>query len=114
MFEYDANLSYAPDDRHTEVRIYSLDKLDITTRKVLDVGVIAQVAMEQTGFEGSEDYSDLFDSIGILLEYAANRMLAKVYEDDKVNIIWMPNRVEDLHQALGCIEQFLLIGKLVK
>lgn len=120
MFEYDKNLSVQRDARYTQPRLYNLDALNITTRKVLDVGIIAQVAMEKTGFEGSEDYSDLFDSVGILLQYAANRMLNDVYarhegEDHNAEqFAWSAEKMTEVHDSLLCIEQFNLIGKLVK
>jgi hypothetical protein len=115
MFEYDQNLSYAPDDRYTEVRIYDLEKLDLSLEKVSEVMAITKTAMEATGFIGSEDYADLIDSFGIVLQYAGNRMLAKVYEDeDGEDFRWPQDKMDDLNGALVCIEQFLLIGKLVK
>jgi hypothetical protein len=114
-FKWDEEISVAPDARYTEVRKYDLDKLDLTTRNVLDIGVIAQVGMEKTRFKGSEDFADLFDSIGIVLQYSANRMLKEIYgEDADTGFDWSDEKIEELNGALVCIEQFNLIQKLKK
>lgn len=113
---YDKALSVAKDAQYEQPRKYHLEKLDLSTRAVLDVGVIAQVAMEKTRFEGSEDYSDLFDSVGMVLRYSAHQMLQKVYSvrgDDMIPD-WDEAKMEELHDALLCIEQFQLIGRLKK
>lgn len=114
-FKYDEELSV---QEGNEQRRYKLEKLDLTTRNILDVGVIAQVAMERTGFTGSEDYSDLFDSVGVVLRYSANRMLRDVYKGDDnfegEEFDWNEAKMDELHLALETIEQFMLIGKLKK
>ena len=115
MFKYNEDISVAPDARYTEVREYDLEKLDLSTRNVLDCGVIAQVGMEKTGFKGSEDFADLFDSIGIVLQFSANQMMKEVYgEDADTGFDWSEEKMKDLNGALVTIEQFMLIGKLVK
>lgn len=121
MFKYDEELSIEVDKENRE-REYKLEKLDITVRKLADVGVITVVAMEKLGFDGSEDYSDLFDSLGILYQYAGNRMLKKVYAEHSIEearenldkFDWSEEKMDELHLSLVTMEQFGLIGKLVK
>lgn len=121
MLQYDENLSIEVDGENRE-RQYDLEKFDITVRNLADVGVIATVAMESIGFEGSEDYSDLFDSLGILYQYAGNRMLKKVYAEHPVEearenldkFDWDEEKMDELHQSLMTLEQFGLHVKLVK
>ena len=68
-----------------EANQVDLDALDITVHKVLELGIIAEAGLQMTGHSGSEDFSDLFDSIGVLLRYAAAEMLWEVYKDDPEN-----------------------------
>lgn len=65
-----------------EANQVDLDALDLTVHKVLEIGIIAEAGLQMTGHAGSEDFADLFDSIGILLRYAAAKMLWDVYKDD--------------------------------
>lgn len=113
-FKWDEDLSVAVGDYELD-RKYDLEKLDLSTRNVLDCGVIAQVGLERTGFRGSEDIADLFDSVGIVLQFSANQMLKDIYgEDAETGFDWSDQKLEELNGALVCIEQFNLIGRLKK
>lgn len=65
-----------------EACLVDLDALDLTVHKVLEIGIIAEAGMQIAKSKGSEDFSDLFDSVGVLLRYAAAKMLWEVYKDD--------------------------------
>jgi hypothetical protein len=67
---------------HDDIDKVNLDELDLTVHKVLELGVIGEAALQMTGHAGNEDFSDLFDNVGILLRYAAAKMLWEVYKDD--------------------------------
>lgn len=66
-----------------ESSLVNLDDLDITVHKVLELGIILEAAMQNLRVDGSEDFSDAFDSIGVLLQYASAQMLWQVYKDDE-------------------------------
>lgn len=65
-----------------EANQVNLDELDLTVHRVLELGIIAEAGLQMTGHAGSEDFADLFDSVGVLLRYASAKMLWDVYKDD--------------------------------
>ena len=72
------------------------------------------VKQEQgAGWEGSEDYSDAISYVGELMQVAAVKMIAKVYEDDTMAEIQedFKGRVEEAeHQKENAMHQLRLIG----
>ena len=108
-FQYDESISSEVDWQ----RKYELDKLDISSHGLGNIAVIADAAMqnlkkEHPGWTGSEDYSDLFDSIGVLFRYYGNRMLDDSYAESPSyrpeDYAWKDE--EDLHLSLSTVEQF--------
>lgn len=72
------------------------------------------VKQEQSAsWQGSEDYSDAISYVGELMEVAAIKMLADVYEDDKLARVrqMFANKVEAAeHQKENAMHQLRLIG----
>lgn len=72
------------------------------------------VKQEQgASWEGSEDYSDAISYIGELMQVAAVKMIAKVYEDDTMAEIQedFRGKVEEAeHQKENAMHQLRLIG----
>ena len=72
------------------------------------------VKQEQgAGWEGSEDYADAMSYVGELMEVAAIKMLADVYEDDPLDRVrqMFKNKVEAAeHQKENAMHQLRLIG----
>lgn len=121
VFKYDTSISRqvhpAGTPKNFKVRKYDLEKLDIRAFTVLSVGVAADAELRKAGFEYSEDYADLFDSVGILLRWVGQNMLRQVYKNDPTEdqINWIQITTdEDFHLCLETIEQFGFIGLLKK
>lgn len=93
-------------------------EVQITTRRVLNVGVVAQTALEKTGKTDSEDFSDLFYAISNLLEWAAAKMLWNIYKDDEgiqeSMFSWSEEEVDNLKWSLHTVNQFGMLGLLEK
>lgn len=105
----------------TEVDQVDLDELDITVHKVLELGIIAEAGMQIRGITGSEDFSDWFDSIGVLLRYASAKMLWEVYKDDAdmvggYDFFVKPPLVEETKESIISLDSFNmgLVERLVK
>jgi hypothetical protein len=116
-FQYDELISTEVDRQ----RRYWLDELQIDAFTLAHLGAGALLMMQEVKREypdwtGSEDYSDLFDSIGVVYKWYGNRMLDNVYSSDDN---YRPEDykfrdMEDLHLSLSTIEQFGLIKFLKK
>lgn len=74
------------------------------------------VKQEQgAGWEGSEDYADAMSYVGELMQVAAVKMIAKVYEDDHTTMAEIQedfrDRVEEAeYQRENAMHQLRLIG----
>lgn len=116
-FKYDEKMSHEVDG----MRVYDLARLSITPHTVGTIAVIADaacqnLAAERPGWTGSEDYGDLFGSIGTLYQYLGNRMVAEVYQNDSDydERYFAYKDMEDLMLSLTTVEQFGFLRFLVK
>jgi hypothetical protein len=104
---------------HDDVDKVDLDELDLTVHKVLELGIIAEAALQNTGRAGSEDFADLFDNVGILLRYASAKMLWDVYKNDEgmeQNFFIKPEVIQETREAIISLDSFDwgLVERLVK
>lgn len=104
---------------HDDIDKVNLDELDLTVHKVLETGIIAEAAMQNLNTTGSEDFSDFFDSVGVLLRYAAAQMLWEQYKDDEgmvIDTFIKPELVQETKESIISLDSFDwgLVERLVK
>lgn len=110
-----------PGYQDANVNEVNLDSLDITVHKVLELGIICEAGMQNMQITGSEDFSDLFDSIGCLLRYCAAKMLWEVYKDDEQwrdqkDHFMRPTIVSEAKESIISLDSFSegLVERLMK